>query len=138
MVTKYYLDTCIWIDYFENRVDNFRPLGDWALDLLKKIIKDNDLIIYSDLAEEELLSFYNKNKIEDLMFFVPKKLLIKINSDKLQLKEAITTGRKLKIPVKDVLHAILARDNNAIFVSRDKHFYELANQLTIKKPEELI
>ena len=38
MVEKYYLDTCIWRDYFENRSDKFRPLGDWAFSLIKLII----------------------------------------------------------------------------------------------------
>jgi hypothetical protein len=35
---RYYLDTCIWVDYLENRQDRFRPLGDWALRLIKQIV----------------------------------------------------------------------------------------------------
>jgi len=37
------------------------------------------------------------------------------------------------MPVKDALHAILARDNKAILVTRDKHFYDLADKVEIKK-----
>lgn len=64
--------------------------------------------------------------------------MIKVNSSETQLKEAIKFSRQFSIPVNDALHAILARDNHAILVSRDKHFYELVDKLTIRKPEELI
>ncbi|MBU1321694.1 MAG: PIN domain-containing protein [Nanoarchaeota archaeon] len=57
-MTKYYLDTCIWIDYFEDRKDNFRPLGDWAFRLIKKIITDENVIIISDLVWFELRKLY--------------------------------------------------------------------------------
>lgn len=67
---------------------------------------------------------------------VPKESITKVESSPKQLKEAITIGKQLKIPVKDDLHAILARDNQAM-VSRDKHFYESADEVTIKKPEDL-
>lgn len=59
MVTRYYLDTYIWIDYFENRVDNFRPLGDWVLSLIKKIIIDKDIFIISDHLIDELKINYS-------------------------------------------------------------------------------
>lgn len=35
-------------------------------------------------------------------------------------------------------HVILARDNNAIMVTRDEHFYKLTDIVSVKKPEELI
>ncbi|MBN1376781.1 PIN domain-containing protein [Candidatus Woesearchaeota archaeon] len=51
---------------------------------------------------------------------------------------SLKISRKINIPKNDVLHAILARDNNAILVTRDKHFYKLAEKIIVKKPEELI
>ena len=36
---KYYLDTSIWRDYYENRSDKFRPWGEWALILINKILE---------------------------------------------------------------------------------------------------
>ena len=32
---RYYFDTCIWRDYFEDRKDKFRALGDLAFYLIK-------------------------------------------------------------------------------------------------------
>ena len=138
MNEKYYLDTCIWIDYFENRSDRFRPLGDWAFSLIKQIIRESNLIIYSDLVEEELLKYFDDIHIKEIISIIPKQLLIKIETKAKQLEEAIKISKKLRIPVKDALHAILARDNDTILVTRDKHFYELAKQVTIKKPEDLL
>lgn len=48
MGKKFYLDTSIWLDFFENRDEPNLPKGQWANDLLNKIVKDDDLIIYSD------------------------------------------------------------------------------------------
>ena len=138
MVERYYVDSCIWIDYFENRSDKFRPLGDWALDIIKKIIKEDSLFIISDHLINELENRYSSEELDKFFEIIPEKLIIRINTNEEQAKEASKIKNKLNIPFSDVLHAILARDNQAILVSRDKHFYELQKQIIIKKPEDLI
>ena len=55
-----------------------------------------------------------------------------------QLKEARKINRERNIPFKDALHAILARDNCAILVTRDHHFEELQDIAVCKKPEEIL
>ena len=61
---KYYLDACIWRDYFENRSDNFRPLGEWAFRLIKKIIDEGGLFVISDHLINELERYdFSKDKI---------------------------------------------------------------------------
>ena len=137
MIKKYYLDSCIWIDYFENRSDKFRPLGDWALRLINKIIKEDDLFIFSDHILKELEGNYSKENLSKLFEIVPKQLILKIETNKNQAKEAFKLKTKLNIPFGDALHAILARDNQAILISRDKHFYEF-DFVDVKKPEDLI
>ena len=64
MEKKYYLDACIWIDYFENRKDRFRPLGDWAIRIINKIIKENGLFIFSDHIIKELEKNYTKEELK--------------------------------------------------------------------------
>ena len=34
----YYVDSAIWRDLHENRTDKFRPLGEWAFELFRKIL----------------------------------------------------------------------------------------------------
>jgi len=135
---RYYIDTCIWRDYFEDRRDKFRPLGEWALRMLRAIIEDNDIILYSEIVEDELRKAYSQKEITDIFSLVPPEIFIKVEISENQRKEAFYLSRKLKMFFKDVLHAVLARDNNALLVSRDKHFYELQEYVEIKRPEDLI
>ncbi len=137
-MTRYYIDACIWRDYFEDRRDKFRPLGEWALRMLRAIIEDNDIILYSEIVEDELRKAYSQKEITDIFSLVPPEIFIKVEISENQRKEAFYLSRKLKMFFKDVLHAVLARDNNALLVSRDKHFYELQEYVEIKRPEDLI
>ena len=54
MPERFYLDSSIWRDYYENRKDKFRPLGEWALRLIKNIIENKNYILYSDFVIKEL------------------------------------------------------------------------------------
>jgi predicted nucleic acid-binding protein len=132
---RYYIDTCIWIDYFEDRKDKFRPLGDWALSLIKKIIENGDYFVISDHLITELSKNYFYNEFFKI---IPNKLIIEVEFNENQTKEAFKLKKKLKIPFKDILHAIIARDSDSIMVTRDKHFYKLSKEVVVKKPEELI
>ena len=91
----------------------------------------------SDLVEEELSIDYGNKEIENIFSIIPKELLIRISVSNLQFKEAINISRELKTPLKDTLHAILAKNNNAILITRDKHFNEI-DFVETYKPEELI
>ena len=136
MAKRYYLDLCIWIDYLENRNDRLRPLGEWAFRLIKKIISDESNILYSCLLETELRNYTDK-KIKDILGIVPQALLVKVGISSRQIIEASSISKITGIPKNDAIHAILARDNGAVLVSRDNHFYKLGN-ITVKKPEDLI
>jgi len=136
-MTKYYLDTCIWRDYLEDRKDKFRPLGEWAFRLIKKIIEDEDEIIISDLVINELKKDYSNEKINELFSIVPKSLLVNKDCNFNQIKEAKKIIRLLKIPFGDALHAVVAKDNDAELISRDNHFDKI-DFIIAKKPEELI
>jgi len=138
MVKKYYIDVCIWIDYFENRSDKFRPLGDWAFGLIKKIINDNDLILYSELVEEELSESYSDEEIENIFSIVPSELFVKVKISDKQLVEARELSIKKKVPLGDAIHAVLSKDNNALLITRDEHFEKLRDIIIVKKPEDLI
>ena len=49
MAEKYYLDTCIWRNHYENREGSGgRPLGRYATELFTKIMKNKDIIVFSN------------------------------------------------------------------------------------------
>ena len=55
MIKKYYLDTPIWMDIYEDR-KGFRdePLGDFALRLISMLLARKDTLVLSDLLIKEL------------------------------------------------------------------------------------
>lgn len=139
MADKYYIDTSIWRDFYENRSDKLRPLGEWAYQLFVKITKEKEEVLYSELVIKEMSIEYTLAKIEEIFRIIHDKgLLHKVEISDEQIIEAHKLSRQLGIPSNDCLHAILARDNDAIMVTRDAHFIKLSDIVEVKKPEELI
>jgi|SRR3989338_3159071 len=135
---RFYLDTSIWIDYFEDRKDGTRPLGEFAFNFLRWCRNNNHQILYSDLVINELLGNFSEKEIKD--FFLPfKELSHKVKISKEQLSEAEKLELNKKSAHKsDILHAILARDNCAVVVARDRHFDYLLDIVEVLKPEEAV
>ena len=139
MPQKYYIDACIWRDFHENREDKFRPLGEWAFEMFRKIKANKSIVLYSDLTVDELSKDFNPEQIKDIFKIVHEaNLLEKVNLKKEQFQEAAKLNRERNLPFGDCLHALIARDNQAIMVTRDKHFEELQDVVQSYKPEDLI
>ena len=69
--------------------------------------------------------------------FLPlKNNLIKVDSTIHQKESALKVSIKRKAPKGDVLHALIARDNEAILITQDKHFRKLKDIVLVKKPED--
>jgi len=139
MTEKYYLDTCIWHDHYENRIGKTgKILGEYATNLFKKIIDNKDKILFSKLTYSELKTSYSQEEVDDmlnLLFLMD--ILEKVNISDSQLLESIKISSERNIPRGDVLHAVLARDNQVVLVTQDKHFEALKDITIIKKPEEI-
>ena len=139
MKDRFYLDTCIWIDLFENRIDKYRPLGEFAKRLVKKIFDNNGLILYSDTILQEIMSRVDSNILITLFRPLQQEGLIRrVMASDQQIAMAISLSKFRNIPCGDALHAILARDNDAFLVTRDKHFRRLKDIVKILKPEDLL
>lgn len=132
-MTKYYLDTCVLLDYYEKRGKN----GEIALKLINKINERQDFVIYSDLHIIELKKLDYKYKEINGIFKVFNSI-IKAHVNNEQLNEAKILVNHIKIPRKDALHAVIARDNEAILISHDKHFELLKYLIEVKTPLELV
>ncbi|MBU2638715.1 MAG: PIN domain-containing protein [Nanoarchaeota archaeon] len=139
MQKRYYLDTSIWRDFYENRKDRFRPLGEWAFELFKKIIREKSAVLYSEATFKELRDYFSIDEIKRIFSIVAGKgLLEKVEISQEQKRGAGNLCNIRNIPFNDCLHAVLARDNSAIMVARDHHFELLADITESKKPEELL
>ena len=140
MTKLIYIDTNIYLDYFDGRTDYLRPLGEFAYQMLKRTLQCEFRIVISGLVLKEL--FYNSyeektNKL--LPDFYSKNKIIKIPADKKDVKKARDLCRQRRTSFNDTLHAVLACKANADFlVTRNlKDFYDLQDIIKLKCPENL-
>lgn len=126
MARKFYVDTAIWRDYFEDRSDGMRPLGDLAFQFLKICRKKKYVVLVSAEVANELLVFYPQSRVDEI-FSNFRDIIVHIEISKEQFSEAHSLWLKKHsgFPFSDVMHSILARDNCATIISRDRHFAEI-------------
>jgi len=61
MEKRFYFDTSIWLDFLENRDEPEMPKGTWAKELIKKIVKEGNKILFSD---NNMLELINRGYLE--------------------------------------------------------------------------
>ncbi len=137
MQRRFYLDTAIWRDYFEDRGDGIRPLGEFAFQFLKNCEKKDYRVLYSGLVVQELKSDFSKERMAEV-FSSFRHILLEVSISNEQMAEARKVSSSMEeTHLKDALHAILARDNKAIMITRDQHFAALTSIVEIAKPEDI-
>ena len=138
-MTSYYVDTCVWRDYFENRFgQRGRPLGEFAAKFFFKAIKKRDVILFSDLLVKELKTAFSNEEIEQMLGIVSNFGLLKLGEvSKNDFIEAQKISGERALPFGDVLHAIASRNNNAVLITQDKHFEKLRDFAVVKRPQEI-
>ena len=139
MQRMFYLDTAIWRDYFEDRKDNLRPLGEFAFQFLKACEKQGCEVLVSDIVILELEARLPKERVKEI-FSSFTSIIRNVVASEVQVSEARKEWQKRNraLPFKDVLHAVIARDHCAVLVARDNHFFEfLSSIVEVKKPEDI-
>lgn len=135
-----YLDSNIYLDYFENRRDILRPLGEFAFRLLKRTMNcEFEILVSSHIIDEVEKQGY----LTDLNYlFAELELLNKLyrvqvsQSDCKRVKQLASERQS---HTEDILHAVLAEKGGADFlVTRNtKDFQELQDLVDIVLPEAL-
>jgi predicted nucleic acid-binding protein len=130
----YYLDTSIWLDYYEKRGKN----GEIALKLISKLIKENLIIGYSDLTIMELKKLeYTESEIKQILSALTPKNSRRFHISRDQLEDADKISKLRKVPRKDALHAILCRDHYFQLIATDKHFEKIRDVAVPFRPEAI-
>ena len=126
MKNRFYVDTSVWSDYFGNRSDGIRPLGEFAFQFLRRCQKNKWAVLVSPEVEKELLAYYPKEQV-DLVFSTFRDIIVKVSYSKEQISEAFSfwAGTRKEFPFSDILHSVIARDSHATLVCRDRHFFEM-------------
>jgi predicted nucleic acid-binding protein len=120
----------------DDRKDLYGNLGNHAHQFLANCSKYGETILISRLVCLELgdISEETLNKI-----MVEMRIRLEtVPIAQIQINEARSIAQKRNILPNDVLHALLARDNQAILITRDRHFGELADIVLDEKPENVI
>lgn len=137
---KYYLDTCLWRDHFEDRLSKSKsPIGKYASELFLKIIKRKDKILFSESLILELSKDYSRKEINDMLSLLFMcNVLRRVDITKAEYSEGKEISKERDIPFIDALNAIQARNNGAVMVSRDSHFIKsLSDIIKTYRPEEI-
>jgi rRNA-processing protein FCF1 len=82
-----FLDTSIWMDYYEDRIDPYEDLGEFAFKLLCKLLASKSKIVVSTFLLRELETAYSLDKIIGLTQPF-EKLMEKVNVSNKQREEA--------------------------------------------------
>lgn len=138
---KYFVDTCVWRDFFEERKGfGNRDLSSEALIFFKKVMVHKDVILFSDFLIRELKLKYSILEIEyRLKLFSLLGLLNKVEILKEEFYEAKLLSKQRNLPLADCLNAIQARNHKAVLISQDKHILVNLKDVTIsKRPSEII
>jgi len=114
------------MDLLWNRNDKIKPLGELAFWFFKKCQQRNYIVIFSNEIEKELLGYVPEKRIKEMTDCFSK-IIVKVDSTGKQRGEAhcFWNNTSKRFPFIDILHAIIARDNKAVVVSRDKHFEDI-------------
>jgi len=137
---RIYIDTNIYIDYFDGRSDGLRPLGDFAYELLRRTFQCEFLIMISPLVLEELKFNTYKNKAIKLIDELKEKnkviSAIETREDRQKAKFIV---KQRKTGFNDTLHAVIASRMGADYlVTRNiMHFSKLNDLIDVCYPEGL-
>ncbi|MGI6589434.1 MAG: type II toxin-antitoxin system VapC family toxin [Candidatus Iainarchaeum sp.] len=130
------INTNIWLDYFENRSDGLRPLGEFAFQFLRNAIESNSVIYCSDLVITELNNVLTKEVVDSRINAI-KNNLTYVESTKEDCFFAKKIVSSFNIHFTDAFHAAIASRLGAVLITRDKHF-DYLNFIEVKKPEEVL
>jgi predicted nucleic acid-binding protein len=136
----YLVDTCVWRDFYEDRFSKSgKHLGKFATDFFMKILKRKDLILFSEGLIREMSNDYERKEIDDMLnLLINSNVLIKIEITKEEFLEAKQLSEKRNLPFIDCLNAIQARNNKAILITRDEHFFKNLSDITKpSRPENI-
>lgn len=139
-MTKIYVDTNVYLDYFEGRTDYMRPLGDFAHEVFQRTLSCEFTIILSGLVVKEILNNRDEEQMYDLINELKEKnKIIKTKATFEDKEKAGQIVKQKRTSFPDTLHAVIAQRMGAEYlVTRNiQDFVELQEMTKIVLPEHL-
>lgn len=136
-----YLDSNIFLDFWLDRSENGIPVGDFAHQLLRSAILCRYTIVISESTIFELNRNYPGGNIEKKFDDLKKLNKIKIERvTEKHLLDAKKLAYRMKVPVHDAVHALICKEQKAVMVTRDAHFFEKLSDIVLRvaRAEEML
>jgi len=136
MKPRIYVDTNVYMDFFEGRKSRFKDLADCALFTFRQVREKKYDLVISDFVIEEFTKYCDKKVILDFLKGFDGEQVIKVIAEPRDRKEA---KRLSSDNFDDALHVILALKGNCVFLitQNTKHLKEFNNLIEICSPESL-
>jgi hypothetical protein len=140
MSQKYIVDSCIWRDFYEDRISKIgRPLGSYAYNFFLKVLRKNCIILFSDALIWELRKYYDEAEVISMINFIARigslKRIEITSEDDLEAQELCA---RRNIPRIDCLNAVHARNHQATLISQDKHVIHMLSDICLSSRPEMI
>ena len=137
MQNRFYVDTCIWRDLFEERKGGLVPLGEFAFLFFKNCVKYKCIIVISSFVLFELKKAFSQNDINSsLEPFLDVIEFVDISYNKIE-RLFLKQGNIIGVHNEDITHALIAKEFNCVLITRDKHFDSLVGIVSVLAPEEV-
>lgn len=136
-----YLDTNIYLDYWGDRKDKLRPLGEFAYTVLRRSVECEFMILTSDLVLNELRGLIEDAEIKEVFSNLKEsnKLVIeKVGDSDVNMAKTLKKEYS-EVPLPDLIHYCFAINRKVdVLVTRDAHFTLLSqDKIKVRKPEEI-
>lgn len=134
-MTKYYVDTCIWLNLFNKEQTKVQGLPVWKIaELFLEQHKEN--IIASEFISLEIVSKGKEDHLENLEKYA---IFIIISAKEQSLGREIESKEKYNLSFFDCMHLAIAKTRDYILITRDKELLQRGKKyVTTVKPEELL
>lgn len=136
---KIYVDTNIFLDFWLDRKTKIAPAGLFAEKMFEDLTECKYFLVTSNYIMMEIkenINFFEEVRdLFETLRSAEKIKVIKIKQGMIDKAKKIAS--KKDVPIHDAIHAIVAKSEGAILVTRDKHFQNIADFITVLKPEEL-
>ncbi len=129
-----HLNTCVYLDCWQDRKDKLRPLGEFAFQLIRRAIQCEFEVVVSNWVVEELEGQLPTKEVAEMLYpLYDSGKAIKIK----RAKEDGGKARALSANWTDALHVVLAKKagTECIITRNLSDFAEFQNLLPAYAPE---
>jgi predicted nucleic acid-binding protein len=143
-MTKYYVDSCIWLNLFKKEGDARKGEPYWKIadQFIKETLREesNESIYSAPIMREIRNCLKNENVFrtnERLIKEHPRTRFTEVTKEDKEFARRIESENSFELSFFDCIHIAICKREGSILVTRDKELLKRAEKyITAKKPED--